>query len=66
MLTFGQVRFGVRYLLQALLPLLLEAARDQAVLGIHGTVATFSTRRSIAGTLDSHTRLGKRGILIGF
>jgi hypothetical protein len=35
----GELGFGLLELAQALLPLALEAARDEAVLGIHSAIA---------------------------
>ncbi len=49
----------------ALLPFALEAASDQAVVGIDGTVAALGAARFVACPLDAEAPLPERGLAIG-
>jgi hypothetical protein len=62
----GELGFGLLELAQALLPLTLEAARDEAVLGIDSATAAFGTLCLVPGTLGGELPLGERILAIGF
>src|SRR5258708_37829494 len=51
---------------QALLPLALQAASDQPVVWIDGTVAALGAARFVACPLDAETPLLERGLAICF
>src|SRR5689334_4852076 len=55
----GELGFGLLELAQALLPLALEAARDEAVLGIDSAIAAFGTLCLVPGTLGGELPLGE-------
>src|SRR5208282_6698446 len=50
---------------QALLPFALEAASDQAVVGIDGAVAALGAARFVACPLDAETPLPERCLAVG-
>src|SRR5208283_2473114 len=50
---------------QPLLPFALEAASDQAVVGIDGAVAALGAARFVACPLDAEAPLPERGLAIG-
>src|SRR5208283_232575 len=50
---------------QPLLPFALEAASDQAVVGIDGAVAALGAARFVACPLDAEAPLSERGLAIG-
>src|SRR5882757_8482303 len=60
----GELGFGLLELAQALLPLALEAARDEAVLGIDSAIAAFGTLCLVPGTLGGELPLGERILAI--
>jgi hypothetical protein len=62
----GELGFGLLELAQALLPLALEAAGDEAVLGIDSAIAAFGTLCLVPGALGGEPPLGERIVAIGF
>src|SRR6266849_5797812 len=58
----GEFGFGVLELAQALLPLGLEAACDESVLGVDGAIAALGTLRLVAGALGGQTPLAEDAI----
>src|SRR5271157_1904883 len=60
---FGSCGFEGR---QAFFPLALEPTRDQAVIGIDGTVPTFGATRFIARTFDAEAPLLEHRFPVGF
>jgi len=62
----GEPGFGLLELAQALLPLALEAAGDETVLGIDSAIAAFGTLCLVPGTFSGEPALGERIVAIGF
>ena len=60
-LGFGGSQSG-----ELLLPLALQAARDQTVFRINRSVAPLCACRFIAGSFDFQAPLPKRGVVVGF
>src|SRR6202045_1104000 len=61
----GELGFGLLELAQALLPLALEAAGDETVLGIDSAIAAFGTLCLVPGTFSGEPALGERIVAIG-
>src|ERR1700719_1900788 len=61
----GELGFGRLELAQALLPLALEAAGDETVLGIDSAIAAFGTLCLVPGTFSGEPALGERIVAIG-
>jgi hypothetical protein len=66
--VFATSEFGLGglQLAQSILPLGLETARDQAVIGIDGAVTAFGALRAVARTLDISAELLHGGLVIRF
>src|SRR6202035_4499834 len=62
----GEPGFGLLELAQALLPLALEAAGDETVLGIDSAIAAFGTLCLVPGTFSGEPTRGERIVAIGF
>ena len=62
----GELGFGLLELAQALLPLALEAAGDETVLGIDSAIAAFGTLCLVPGPFSGEPALGERIVAIGF
>src|SRR4029077_1791584 len=62
----GELGFGLLELAQALLPLALEAAGDETVLGIDSAIAAFGTLCLVRATLGGELPRGERIVAIGF
>src|SRR6516165_1960652 len=57
---------GLVELAQAVLPLGLDAAGDEAVVGVDSAIATLGALRLVACALDRETPLRQRAVVVGF
>jgi len=66
LLATRKLGLGVLDLAQADLPLVLDAAGDEAVVGVHSPIAAFGALRVAARTVDRETPLRQRAVVVGF